>query len=632
MLRIENLTYRIGRRILIEQASVNINPGHRVGLVGRNGAGKTTLLHLITGALDTDDGTIELPTQWRIGMTLQEAPNGSQSLIDTVLAADKELVALNEEAETATDPNRIAEIHTRLHDKQAHSAPSRAARILAGLGFTETDQQKPCSDYSGGWRMRVGLAALLFTQPDLLLLDEPTNHLDLEASLWLEDYLRRYDGTILVVSHDRGLLNRVVGEILHLEKSKLTLYQGGYDRFEQTRRMKLAQLESERVKQDAQRAHIQKFVDRFRYKATKARQAQSRLKMLEKMQPIAEHLEEGVTNFNFPDPTPLPPPLYTIDNVAVGYDGKAVLSKLSLRLDEDDRIALLGANGNGKSTLIKLLAGRLAPLSGYHNHSKKLKVGYFAQHQTDELDMNATPVIELGRRRPKDLDVDLRKHLGTFGFSQERADTRIGNLSGGEKARLLFSLMTSEKPHILLLDEPTNHLDVQSREALVQAINSFKGAVVIVSHDPHVIELTADRLWLVADGGVSAYDGDMDDYRRLLLGRKNTNGSRQVSAKDEPVSAAPAIDKKEQRRVAAEKRKALAPLRGQLQRAEKNVAKLEAEKAKISEALADPALYDGDNGALVDLQRQHGHIDHDLATAEEAWLALQEQWEKASTG
>lgn len=629
MLRIENLTYRIGRRVLIEQASAGINPGHRVGLVGRNGAGKTTLLHLITGGLDVDDGTIELPSQWRVGITRQEAPDGPQSLIDTVLAADKELVALTEEAETATDPNRIAEIHTRLHDKQAHSARSRAARLLAGLGFSESDQQKPCSDYSGGWRMRVALASLLFTQPDLLLLDEPTNHLDLEASLWLEDYLRRYEGTVLVVSHDRGLLNRVVDEILHLENTKLTLYQGGYDRFEQTRRMKLAQLESERVKQDAQRAHIQKFVDRFRYKATKARQAQSRLKMLEKMEPIAAHLEEGVTNFNFPDPDPLPPPLYTIDNVVIGYGDKPVLSKLSLRLDEDDRIALLGANGNGKSTLIKLLAGRLAPMSGYHSHSKKLRVGYFAQHQTDELDTNATPVIEMGRRRPKDLDVVLRKHLGSFGFSQERADTRIGNLSGGEKARLLFALMTCEKPHILLLDEPTNHLDVQSREALIQAINSFKGAVVIVSHDPHVIELTADRLWLVADGGVSAYEGDMNDYRNLLLGRKNTNKSEDVSAKVDAVAPPPAIDKKKQRRQAAEKRAALAPLRGQLQRAEKNVAKLEAEKVKIAEALADQALYDGDNSALVDLQRQHGHVDRDLAEAEEAWLKLQEEWDAA---
>jgi len=631
MLRIENLTYRIGRRILLDQASAGINAGHRVGLVGRNGTGKTTLLRIVIGMLAADDGTIDTPTSWRVGITRQEAPDGPQSLIDTVLAADRELTSLNAEAETATDPNRIAEIHTRLHDKGAHSAPSRAARLLAGLGFSEEDQQRPCSDFSGGWRMRVALASLLFTQPDLLLLDEPTNHLDLEASLWLEDYLRRYDGTVLLVSHDRGLLNRVVGEILHLEGGKLTLYSGGYDRFEETRRIRLEQVAGERTRQEAQRAHIQKFVDRFRYKATKARQAQSRLKMLERLQPIAEHREEGTVNFAFPDPVPLAPPLYTIDNVVVGYDDKAVLSKLSLRLDADDRIALLGANGNGKSTLMKLLAGRLAPLSGYHSHSRKLQVGYFAQHQADELDLKATPVVEMSRRRPRDLDVDLRKHLGSFGFSQERADTQIGNLSGGEKARLLFALMTSEKPHILLLDEPTNHLDVQSRQALIQAINSFAGAVVIVSHDPHVIELTADRLWLVADGRVTDYDGDMDDYRKLLLSKRRAGNG---AAKEEPAlaiakPAVPPADKKEQRRLAAERREALGPLRNKLQRAEKNVAKLESQKAKIIEAMADPALYDGDKSKLVDLQRQHGYLDRDLAEAEAAWLVLQEEWDAA---
>ena len=631
MLRIENLTYRIGRRILLDQASAGINAGHRVGLVGRNGTGKTTLLRMIIGMLAADDGTIDIPTSWRVGITRQEAPDGPQSLIDTVLAADRELTSLNAEAETATDPNRIAEIHTRLHDKGAHSAPSRAARLLAGLGFSEEDQQRPCSDFSGGWRMRVALASLLFTQPDLLLLDEPTNHLDLEASLWLEDYLRRYDGTVLLVSHDRGLLNRVVGEILHLEGGKLTLYTGGYDRFEDTRRIRLEQVAGERTRQETQRAHIQKFVDRFRYKASKARQAQSRLKMLERLQPIAEYREEGTVNFAFPDPLPLAPPLYTIDNVVVGYDDKPVLSKLSLRLDVDDRIALLGANGNGKSTLMKLLAGRLAPLSGYHSHSRKLQVGYFAQHQADELDLKATPVVEMSRRRPRDLDVVLRKHLGSFGFSQERADTPIGNLSGGEKARLLFALMTSEKPHILLLDEPTNHLDVQSRQALIQAINSFAGAVVIVSHDPHVIELTADRLWLVADGRVTAYEGDMEDYRKLLLSKRRAGNG---VAKEEPAQAiakpaVPPADKKEQRRLAAERREALGPLRNKLQRAEKNVAKLEGQKAKIIEAMADPALYDGDKSKLVDLQRQHGYLDRDLADAEAAWLVLQEEWDAA---
>ena len=628
MLRIENLTYRIGKRVLIDRASVGIDPGHRVGLVGRNGAGKTTLLHLITGALDADEGAIELPTGWRVGITRQEAPSGPESLIDTVLSADRELASLTREAETATDPHRIAEIHTRLHDKSAHTAHARAARLLAGLGFSEAGQQRPCSEFSGGWRMRVALASLLFTQPDLLLLDEPTNHLDLEASLWLEDYLRRYDGTVLLVSHDRELLNRVVGEILHLEGGKLTLYRGGYDKFEEARRMKLAQIESERVKQEAQRAHIRKFVDRFRYKATKARQAQSRLKMLERMQPIPRHTEEGVVPFDFPQPEELPPPLYTIDNVSVGYDGRAVLSGLSLRLDADDRIALLGANGNGKSTLIKLLAGRLAPMSGYHHRSRKLRVGYFAQHQADELDLDATPVRELARRRPRDLDVDLRKHLGAFGFSQSRADTPIGSLSGGEKARLLFAMMSSDRPHILLLDEPTNHLDVQSREALVQAINAFGGAVVIVSHDPHVIELTADRLWLVDGGRVTDFDGDMEDYRALLLGKRKGDEKERKSngaAPQEPREAP--VDRREQRRQAAERRKELAPLRSRLLRAEKNVEKLEAEKAKIVAALGDPALYEDNAGRLVDLQRQHGYIERDLAAAEEAWFALQEEWE-----
>ena len=634
MLRVENLTYRIGPRTLFEHANFGVNPGHRIGLVGRNGTGKTTLLRMIMGYLDPDEGDIELPNAWRVGITLQEAPNGQNSLIDTVLAADKELVQLTQEAETETDPIRISEIHDRLRDKNAQSARSRAARILAGLGFLETEQQKPCSHFSGGWRMRVALASLLFTEPDLLLLDEPTNHLDLEASLWLEDYLRRYDGTIVLVSHDRGLLNRVVTGIVHLEGGNLTVYSGSYDKFEETRRRQLAQIESERAKQEAQRAHIKKFVERFRYKATKARQAQSRLKMLERLQPIVGQREESVISFNFPEPEILAPPLYTIENVSVGYDDRPVLSNLSLRLDSDDRVALLGANGNGKSTLIKLLAGRISPLSGFQNQSNKLRVGYFAQHQTDELDCEATPVLELGRRRPRDLDVTLRKHLGAFGFSQERADTSVGNLSGGEKARLLFALMTSDKPHILLLDEPTNHLDVQSREALIHAINNFSGAVVIVSHDPHVIELTTDRLWLVADGSVTTYDGDMDEYRMLLLSsRKSSNqnaGPSPDNRKNHSTDGNP--DKRKQRRMAAEKRQALAPLRTKLQRAEKNVEKLEAEKSKITEALTDPILYEGDKSKLIDLQRQHGYLEHHLKEAEEAWLVLQEEWETVAAG
>ena len=629
MLRIEGLTYRIGPRTLFDNADAAINEGHRVGFVGRNGAGKTTLLNIITGSIIPDTGIIDYPSRWRIGITRQEAPSGRQSLVDTVMSSDPELVKLNKEAETATDPNRIAEIHSRLHEKEAHRAHSRASRLLAGLGFSEVEMQRPCDEFSGGWRMRVALAGLLFTEPDLLLLDEPTNHLDLEACLWLEEYLKRYQGTILIVSHDRGLLNRVVNQILHLDDTGLKLYTGGYDRFEIGFRAQLERIASERAQQEAQRAHIQKFVDRFRYKATKARQAQSRLKMLERMKPLPERTEEGSVAFTFPDPKPLAPPLYSIDNASIGYETKMVLQKVSFRLDLDDRVALLGANGNGKSTLIKLLAGRLEASSGHVVKSKKLRVGYFAQHQTDELDFNATPLVELSRKRPKDLEVNLRRHLGRFGFSQQRADTRTGDLSGGEKARLLFAMMSSDEPHILLLDEPTNHLDVIAREALIQAINAFEGAVVIVSHDPHVIELTADRLWLVDQGTVTPYEGDLDDYRALLTKlAKSTPKERKTNEPTLPIVSE--TTKKEQRRLAAEKRNSLAPLRKQVKRAEAKVVTQTKELEKLQAALADPELYNSDdNKGLRSLQLEAGYAAKTLSEAEESWIELQEALEVA---
>ncbi len=629
MLRIDTLTYRIGPRLLLDGASATVNPGHRVGLVGRNGSGKTTLLRLINGELDADGGGTEMPSGWRIGISTQEAPGGPESLIETVLAADPELAALMAEAETATDAHRIAEIHARLHDKGAHAQPARAARILAGLGFDEAAQQKPCGGFSGGWRMRVALAALLFNAPDLLLLDEPTNHLDLEACLWLEDFLKRYKGTVLLVSHDRDLLNRVVEEILHLENGKLKLYQGGYDRFETNRRMQLELNAKAKVKQDAQRAHIQKFVARFRYKATKAKQAQSRMKMLARMEPIPEHREVGSVTFAFPEPKPLAPPLYTADDVAVGYDGTPVLSGLDFRLDNDDRIALLGANGNGKSTLIKLLAGRLQPQSGRVNKSGKLSVGYFAQHQADELDLEASPLVELSRKRPGDTEQQWRAHLGRFGFSQERAKTKIENLSGGEKARLLFALMSCDKPHILLLDEPTNHLDVESRQALVQAINAFEGAVIIVSHDPHIIGLTADLFWLVDAGRVRPFDGDLDDYRALLLngGENNGGGSNGVSGKNGSPN-----NKKQRRRAAALRRQILSGLKKKLNKAENAVHRLEREKDTLRDAMADPKLYEGPgNGGgdnLAALQKQLAQVEKDLGAAEGTWESLQHEWDR----
>jgi ATP-binding cassette subfamily F protein 3 len=621
MLSIENLSFRIGDRVLLDRARATIAPGQRVGLFGRNGAGKTTLLRLIAGEIEPQGGRIEIPPRWRLGITTQDAPDGDASLIATVLAADAELIALQAEAETARVPERIAEIHARLRDKDAHSAPARAARILSGLGFAPERQQAPCAALSGGWRMRVALAALLFAQPDLLLLDEPTNHLDLEASLWLEDFLRAYRGTVLLVSHDRGLLNRAVGQILHLDAGTLTLYQGGYDRFEATRAQRLVLDAALRARQEAERERISRFVARFRAKATKAKQAQSRLKMLARLPPVAVQRGEEAVSLAFPEPDPLASPLLSLDAVAVGYGGPPVLRNLSLRLAADDRIALLGANGNGKSTLLRLLAGRIQPSSGRITRSARLRVGYFAQHQADELDTAATPILALTRLRPSDTEVAVRAALGRFGFSQQRAETPVGQLSGGEKARLLLALLACQRPHILLLDEPTNHLDVVARHALVEALAEFAGAVVLVSHDPHVIALTAERFWLVADGGVRSFEGDLDDYRALVLARdKAASGSKRGGDGDARL---------EQRRTAARKRQSLAPLKRELATLEDRIAGLTDDKAALHESLADPALYTGDSRLLVDLQARLAALEKDLARTEDDWLALHEALERA---
>jgi ATP-binding cassette, subfamily F, member 3 len=628
MLTIENLTYRIGGRVLLERANLALPAGHHAGLIGRNGTGKSTLLKLIAGELHADSGDIALPNGTRMGMVAQEAPAGPESLIDTVLMADRERTALLAEAEHATDPHRIADIHTRLADIEAHRAPARAATILHGLGFDAEQQQRACRDFSGGWRMRVALAAVLFSEPDLLLLDEPTNHLDLEATLWLEDYLKRYPHTVLLVSHDRDLLNKVVDKIIHLEALKLTVYSGGYDTFEKTRALKIANIAAAQKKQEAQRAHMQAFIDRFRYKASKARQAQSRIKMLARMEPIVSVAEEQTVEFDFPNPDQLAPPILALDHVEAGYEpGRPVLRNLNLRLDMDDRVALLGANGNGKSTLAKLLAGRLQPLSGTLRKSGKLRVGYFAQHQTDELDVNATPLQIMERLAPTTIEQKRRAHLGRFGFQQDKALTKVSALSGGEKARLLLALMSRETPHVLLLDEPTNHLDIDSRQALVQAINSFEGAVVLISHDPHLIELTADRLWLVAGGMVKSFDGDMDDYRKLLTEeRRNGDDESGVGQRRSEDMAADhtAAGRKEQRRAAAEQRAASAHLKKAAVEAEKRLEKLQQKRAALEARLADPEIYNGPTAKLMELQLRYGDLKREIETAEDAWLEAQD--------
>jgi len=627
MLSIQDITYRIAGRTLLEAATLSVERGQKLGLVGRNGTGKTTLFRLITGDVHPDGGVIQMQKGIRLGEVAQEAPAGTGSLIDTVLAADTERSKLLAEAERASDPMRIADIHNRLADIDADRAPARAARILAGLGFNEEAQQRPCSDYSGGWRMRVALAAALFARPDFLLLDEPTNHLDLEAALWLEQYLKAWNGTLLVISHDRRFLNEIVDGIVHLAELKLTRYAGNYDRFERTRRERLMHESKQREKQEAERARIQSFVDKFRAKATKARQAQSRLKMLARMEPIAAAMEDKSIAFSFPETDPLPPPLIAIQDVDVGYEvNKPVLRHLDLRIDPDDRIALIGANGNGKSTLVKLLSNRLKPQSGSIVKAPKLEIGYFAQHQADELHLDETPYDHVARALGDKKESQVRGHLGRFGFSSDKADTRVENLSGGEKARLLFSLMSCGKPNILLLDEPTNHLDVDAREALVQALNAFEGAVILVSHDAHLIELVADRLWLVADGACKPYDGTLDDYAAELQSERR---ARRQTNKETADGEHSRDNRKQARKERAEQRQATAELRKTIKNAESQIAKLEQQKSTLESRLADPQVYNGSTRDLMDLQLKHAKLKETIAEAEAVWLEAQEALEGA---
>ncbi len=550
MLTISNLSLRIAGRLLIDQASLTLPAGTKAGLVGRNGTGKTTLFRAITGDLVSETGTVSVPKGTRIGQVAQEAPGTDEPLIDIVLRADTEREALLNEAKTATDAHRIAEIQTRLTDIDAHSAEARAASILSGLGFDADAQKRPASSFSGGWRMRVALAAVLFTQPDLLLLDEPTNYLDLEGTLWLENYLSRYPHTVLLISHDRDLLNRAVSSIVHLERKKLTFWRGGYDQFARQYAEKAELQEKMRVKQEAQRKHMQSFVDRFRYKASKARQAQSRLKALERMSPMAAVVNETVLPFRFPNPEKaVASPIIALDGGAVGYTpGKPVLRGLSLRIDNDDRIALLGANGNGKSTFAKLIADRLTLEKGSKTVAPGLKVSIFAQHQLDDLRPDEDAYQHLRRLMPDAPEAKVRARVAQFGLTTEKMSTPARDLSGGEKARLLMGLATFEAPHLLILDEPTNHLDIDSREALVEALNMFDGAVILISHDRHLIEATADRLWIVGDGTVSSYDGDMDDYRARMTGGASRNREKRgtgtappcgTSARRQPANAQP---------------------------------------------------------------------------------------------
>ncbi len=620
MLSITDLSVRIAGRLLIDHGSAQIVPGARVGLIGRNGAGKSTLFQAIRGELPTESGSITMPPRWRVGSLAQEAPNGPESLIEVVLKADLERDALLREADTAHDPHRIAEIQTRLVDIDAHSAPARAAAILNGLGFSTAEQARPCSEFSGGWRMRVALAATLFAAPDLLLLDEPTNYLDLEGTLWLEDHLANYPRTVIVISHDRDLLDTSVDQILHLDRGRLTLYRGTYSSYEEQRATR-EMLDAKHAKrQDAERKRLQAFVDRFKAKASKARQAQSRVKMLEKMKPIAALVTRDVREISFPAPEKmLSPPIIAVDNVSVGYDPKnPVLNRVTLRIDTDDRIALLGSNGNGKSTLVKLLANRLPPFSGNITRAEKISIAYFAQHQLDELNEDGSPYDHVRKLMPDATETKVRGRTGAIGFSGKAGDTLVRSLSGGEKARLLLGLATFFGPNMIILDEPTNHLDIDSRAALAEAINEFPGAVIMVSHDRYLIEACADQLWVVADHTVTTYDGDLDDYRRMVLsarGMRTNSRDRSGNGRDKP------------QRNRSEKR---VPLKQKIADAEAEIARINGIISKIDTALALPDLFTRDPRQAAQLSKARAGAASALQRAEEEWLAASSQYDEAA--
>ncbi len=612
MLLITDLTYAIAGRTLFNKASLRVSAGQRVGLVGPNGTGKSTLFKLVSGEIIPDSGEISLESKATVGIVRQDLPDDDTKLIDIVLAADKERASLLHEAETTEDPDRIGYIYTRLDEIGAYEAPARAASILAGLGFNEEAQNSAISKFSGGWRMRVALAAVLFCEPDLLMLDEPTNHLDFEAMVWLENYLMRYDKTLIIISHDRDILNKTVNQIVHLDNKILESYTGTYDQFERRRAEKLMNQQALHEKQMAQKAKMMKFIDRFRAKASKAKQAQSRLKAIEKMDIVDAVIAGRVAPFIFPEPEELYSPMITLDKVDVGYEkGFPVLRNLSLNIDMDDRVALLGANGNGKSTLIKLLSGRLIPLSGEIKRPNKLKIGYFSQHQTEELDITQTP-FELMRVAMKDQgESNVRAALGKFGFDKLKAETKVGELSGGEKSRLLLSLMSFDAPHIMLLDEPTNHLDIDAREALVQALNNYNGAIILVSHDPHLVKAVADRLWLVSDGSCKSYDGDIESYRALVISQRRkerSNAKQQASAENK-----------------GSKGKSKPPqLEKEAKKIERKLEKLTDRKKSIEDELAALPTRGG-HKQLKDLDILLSSVLKDLEAAEAEWINLQEK-------
>ena len=609
MLTINGITVRLGGRMILDRASATVLPGSRVGLIGRNGAGKSTLMKVIIGQLEADDGDIDMPRKTRLGYIAQDAPSGTATPFETVLAADTERAALLLEAETSDDHDRLGDVYERLLAIDAYTADARASQILLGLGFDEDMQGRALDSFSGGWKMRVALAALLFSTPDVLLLDEPSNHLDLEATLWLENFLKSYAGTLIVISHERDLLNNVVDTIFHLSGGKIAVYAGNYDGFEKQRAERAAQLAAAKASQDSQRARLQDYIARNSARASTAKQAQSRAKMLAKMQPIAALADDPSLSFDFPSPSELRPPLITLDMASVGYGGEPVLRKLNLRIDPDDRVALLGRNGNGKTTLARLLAAQLTPIDGVINSTGKMKVGYFTQYQVEELSGDDSPLEHMTRAMSGHSPAAVRAQLGRFGFSGDKANTVVGKLSGGERARLALALITRDAPHLLILDEPTNHLDVDAREALVQALNGYDGAVILISHDRHMVELTADRLVLVENGGAVDYPGSIDDYIDFVLGR---NQPKMAAGKAKP------------KKLDAKAREEAKALKQAAKDAEAASARLAAECEALDRELAAAECAK----AIGDLSERRAQVAAKLKAAEAKWLEVAEQLEQ----
>ncbi len=620
MLHINNLTYRIEGRLLFDQATLAIPKGAKLGLVGRNGTGKSTLFNLIKDKISPESGSISLRKNARLGWVDQEVPSGPETLLETVLLADKERTALLAETETATEPDRIADIHTRLADIEAYSAEARAGSILSGLGFSAQDQNRPCADFSGGWRMRVALASMLFARPDLLLLDEPTNYLDVEGAVWLEDHIRTWPGTCFIISHDRDFLTNAVSHIAHLRGGKLFSYTGNYEAFERKLAEQQRQSMALRAKQTDERRHLERFVERFRAKASKAKQAQSRLKMLARMRPVATIINDPIPPIDLPSPERgLNPPIVRFDDVALGYGKETILRGLDLRIDPDDRIGLLGKNGEGKSTFAKGILGLLEAQNGFIKRHKKLRIGYFAQHEIDALNMEQSAYDHVVELMPEATEAERRARLARFGLGVAQSETKAAQLSGGEKARLLFSLISFHAPHMLVLDEPTNHLDMDSRAELAKALNGYDGAVLLISHDRALLESVVDRLWVVENGGLHSFDGTLLDYRKLQIEKNRSRGCKK------PKKA----KKSDNRKAAALARQALAPLKKQVQSLEKMIETEKVNLSKLDQELAAPDMFKTNQEKAVRLSQQRARIIEGIENLENKWLEASEIYENA---